>query len=197
MKVRAVTGVFFVVIVLASMLSGRVVFALFFLMMSMGCLHEFYRLLTDSYARPNRTLGLLFGSFTFGWYAACSLFGFALHYGLLGVPLAMFVFIAELYGKKEKPFLDIAYTFLGVIYVVVPFIFFFAMAFITGEYNYHLPLGFMLILWSNDTGAYLIGKHFGRNKLFERVSPQKTWEGLIGGIMLALLASGILASFFT
>lgn len=196
MRDRAVTGVFFVVIVLASMLTGRFVFTLFFMMLGMGCLHEFYRLLTDGGSQPNRRLGLLLGGFAFGWYAAGSLFAFAVHYGLLGILIAVLIFIAELYRKNEKPFLGIAYTLLGVLYVIVPFIFFFALAFITGTYNHHLPLGFMLILWSNDTGAYLTGKHLGRSKLFERISPQKTWEGLIGGVLSALLMSGILASFF-
>lgn len=197
MRVRAVTGVFFVIILLASMLTGRLAFALFFMVLSMACLYEFYRLLTDGNARPNRTIGLLLGGFLFGGYAAGNVYGFALHYLLLGVPLVTLVFIAELYRKQEKPFLGVAYTFLGIIYVALPFAFFFALAFITGAYNHHLPLGFMLLLWSNDTGAYLIGKHLGRNKLFERISPQKTWEGLIGGVLSALIASGILAHFFT
>lgn len=196
MKDRAVTGIFFVVVVLASMLTGRFVFSLFCMMLSMGCLYEFYRLLTDSGMQPNRRLGVLLGGFVFGLYTAGNLFGIAMYYGLLGVPLATLIFVAELYRKQERPFLGIAYTFLGVVYVTIPFVFFFAMAFITGTYNHHLPLGFMLILWSNDTGAYLTGKYAGRRKLFERISPAKTWEGLVGGMLFALIASGILASFF-
>jgi phosphatidate cytidylyltransferase len=50
-----------------------------------------------------------------------------------------------------------------------------------------LFIGFMLLLWTNDTGAYLVGKSIGRNKLMPKVSPGKTWEGLLGGIALAVL----------
>src|SRR5690606_3819133 len=73
---------------------------------------------------------------------------------------------------------------------------FFALGFLDGEYNHRLPLGFMLILWGNDTGAYLVGKFLGKRRLFERISPKKTWEGLIGGILFALITSLILASVF-
>jgi phosphatidate cytidylyltransferase len=47
-------------------------------------------------------------------------------------------------------------------------------------------MGFLIILWSNDTGAYLSGRALGRTKLFERISPNKTWEGFIGGVLLAM-----------
>src|SRR5690606_21018208 len=53
----------------------------------------------------------------------------------------------------------------------------------------------MFILWGNDTGAYLIGKFFGRHRLFERISPNKTWEGFVGGALLAVAVSLILAHY--
>ena len=71
------------------------------------------------------------------------------------------------------------------------------LAFITGSYNHGIPLGFMLMLWANDTGAYIMGKSFGKHKLFERVSPGKTWEGLAGGILSAVVAAGVIARYFT
>jgi phosphatidate cytidylyltransferase len=54
------------------------------------------------------------------------------------------------------------------------------------DYSRGLPMGFFLLLWTNDTGAYLAGKSFGKHKLFERISPKKTWEGSIGGLALAI-----------
>lgn len=55
-----------------------------------------------------------------------------------------------------------------------------------GEYNYQIVLGFFFLLWANDTGAYLVGRKLGRTKLFERISPKKTWEGSIGGGLMGL-----------
>lgn len=196
MKVRAITALFFVIVLLASMLMGRFVFTFFFVVLSICCLNEFYRLSMDGQVRPNRLMGSLLGLVLFGSYAAHSLFGLSLHYVLLCIPVVAFVFIAELYRKQEKPFTGIAYTFLGVIYVVLPFVFFYALAFVDGPYNHHIPLGFMLMLWGNDTGAYLAGKHLGRHKLFERISPKKTWEGLAGGVLSALLIAWVAAHYF-
>jgi phosphatidate cytidylyltransferase len=106
------------------------------------------------------------------------------------------VFIRQLFKKAAQPFNNIAYTFLGIVLVIAPFTFFHAIAYIHGAYNVHFPLAFLVMLWSNDTGAYLVGRQFGKNKLFERHSPKKTWEGFIGGILIAALAAVILAHFY-
>ena len=196
MRVRAITALFFVIVLLASLLLGKYTFGLFFIVLSIWCLNEFYRLLKGSDAQPNRIMGSLLGLFAFGLYAAHYLFGLPQRYTLLSIPCIALVFIAELYRKQLKPFTGVAYTFLGLIYVVLPFAFFFALAFVTGSYTEQLPLGFMLILWGNDTGAYLVGKYTGRHKLFERVSPKKTWEGLAGGVLLALLIAWIISRYF-
>ena len=67
----------------------------------------------------------------------------------------------------------------------------------TNIYNYQIILGFFILLWSNDTGAYLAGKYFGKHKLFKRISPKKTWEGSFGGGILTLGIAFLLAHYFT
>src|SRR5690606_12644057 len=54
----------------------------------------------------------------------------------------------------------------------------------------------LLLIWAADTGAYIAGKNFGKHKLLERVSPGKTWEGWVGGTVLAVVVSYVLALFF-
>ncbi len=178
------------------MLLGVYVFAVFFIALSAYCLSEFYRIITDETGRPSRFLGLLLGVLAFGLFATYCLGSLAADYLLLITPLIAALFIAPLYQKQSKPFVHIAYTLLGIVYVILPFVSFFTLGFITGAYDYRYPLGFMLILWGNDTGAYLVGKFFGKHRLFERISPNKTWEGLIGGVLLALLTSQVLAHYF-
>jgi len=197
MRIRAITALFFVIVLLASMLLGQVAFSLFFVVLSIWCLNEFYRLALDPYARPNRPMGSLLGMVLFASYAGANVLGFSQRYALLSIPVLALVFIAELYRKQEKPFTAVAYTFLGVIYVVLPFVFFFALAFVNGTYNHRIPLGFMLMLWGNDTGAYMVGKYLGKRKLFERISPKKTWEGFAGGVVSALLVAWAVAHFYT
>lgn len=196
MRIRAVTALFFVIVMVASMLLGAYVFAGFFVLLSGYCLGEFYRIIGDDSGKPNRLLGLLLGTSGFSMFAVYRLFGFDSRYLLLLLPLVAAAFIMPLYQKQDKPFGGIAHTTLGVIYVVLPFIAFFSLGFVTGTYDYRLPLGFMLILWGNDTGAYLTGKFFGKHRLFERISPNKTWEGFFGGVLLALVTAFVLAHYF-
>ena len=74
---------------------------------------------------------------------------------------------------------------------------FYAVNSFTNEYSFQIILGFFIMLWTNDTGAYLAGRFFGKHKLFERISPKKTWEGSFGGGLLTLAAAYILSLFFT
>jgi len=197
MRTRAITGLFFVIVVLASIVFNAYLFTGFFLVLSACCLYEFYRIVGDANGKPNALLGLLFGVLAFGVYGGYQLGDLSPNCLLLVIPLAALVWIVPLYQKdQDNPFTGIAYTFLGVIYIVLPFVSFLSLGFLTGAYNYRLPLGFMLILWGNDTGAYLMGRFFGRRRLFERISPKKTWEGLIGGILLALVVSSVLALYY-
>src|SRR5690606_40448353 len=70
--------------------------------------------------------------------------------------------LLELFRKQSKPFSNIAFTFLGVIFAVVPFLCFYQLGFLDGAYNYEYPLGFLILLWSSDTGAYLAGRTLDR-----------------------------------
>ena len=107
------------------------------------------------------------------------------------------VFIQELFKKTAVPFTNIAYTYLGVIFAVIPFIFFHSLAYGRGLFNFHIPLAFLLMLWANDTGAYLVGSRFGKTKLFERHSPKKTLEGFVGGVIITGVVAYIISIYFT
>ena len=70
--------------------------------------------------------------------------------------------------------------------MALPFSLINVIVFDGGEYAYKILLGLMLIIWSSDTGAYFAGTAFGKTKLFERISPKKSWEGSVGGTLFAL-----------
>jgi phosphatidate cytidylyltransferase len=114
-------------------------------------------------------------------------------------PLLTFVFFIKLYkSKDEKPFKNIAYTFLGIIYVALPFTLFTVLAFIKNDtYDPNIVLGCLFLLWSSDSGAYFAGTKFGKTKLFERVSPKKSWEGSIGGLITAMVVATIISKYYT
>lgn len=83
---------------------------------------------------------------------------------------------------------------MGFIYTVIPFALLVFLGKVNGEFDARLPFGFFLVLWANDTGAYMVGKFFGKHKLLEAVSPKKTWEGLFGGMLCAILSGYFLFS---
>jgi phosphatidate cytidylyltransferase len=102
-----------------------------------------------------------------------------------------------LYKRGErKPFTNIAFTFLGVIYVAVPFSLLHVFILRNGVYSYQILLGCLFLLWASDTGAYFAGVRYGKTKLFERVSPKKSWEGSMGGALAALMMAFVLAFVF-
>lgn len=197
MKTRAITGFFFVVVMLAAFFCGPYFFLGFFSLLSLLCLFEFYGLIKTTGIYPQQILGLIIGLII---CVGSALFWldtvFISHFSMLIIPLSVIVFFAELYRKSEKPFHQIAYTFLGLLYTLMPFIFFMALGFFQGNFNFHLPLGFILLLWTNDTFAYLFGRKFGKTKLFERHSPKKTWEGFIGGIIATALIAFLISHYF-
>jgi phosphatidate cytidylyltransferase len=115
---------------------------------------------------------------------------------MLIFPIVSVVFFIKLYKKELKPFTNIAFTFLGIVYVGLPFAMLNLSVFYHGYYSYQIILGSILLLWASDTGAYFAGVNFGRHKLFERVSPKKSWEGSVGGAVAAIGVAFILATVF-
>lgn len=201
MKTRTVTGFFFIVVMVGSTLLGPIVFGVFYLLLPLFCLWEFYGLIKQNTASPNVVLGLILGALVYVIFGLISYDSHVeLNYIKLLPPLLPLlvaaILIIELFKKSEKPFVDMAFTFFGIIYVVVPFIFFMELAYTGSGFNFHIPLAFLIILWTNDTGAYLSGYFFGKTKLFERHSPKKTWEGFIGGVLLACVAGYVLSLFY-
>lgn len=198
MKTRAITGFFFVLAMLGSILLGGYVFFGSYLLLSVVILLEFYRMVRTSGIRPHRNIGVMAAILLFLMTGGYHFLQFQSKYLLLTVPLIFSVFISELYKKEKIPFANIAYTILGLVYISVPFCFFFGLGFLNVERTFHyvFPLAFLLMLWGNDTGAYLFGVRFGKRKLFERHSPKKSWEGFFGGMFTAMLVAYVLSTQF-
>lgn len=148
---------------------------------------EFYKLVGLDGMLPLKTFGTFCGLCLFSLSFFIESGRIHEKYYFVMFPVATLIYLIYLYKKREvKPFRGIAFTFLGILYVAIPFSLLNVIAFYSGTYTFELILGALLILWANDTGAYFAGVRYGRRKLFERVSPKKSWEGSIGGLLLAL-----------
>jgi phosphatidate cytidylyltransferase len=203
MLTRAITGLIFIITVMAGVYFNSVIaFCLFTLIIVLG-IDEFYGLVKKSKTiQPIKFWGILTGLVSI---ITIGLILFKMvEFKMIFIPILMlfFIFIIELYRKKEHPFINIAYTILGMIYIVVPFAMLFHLGFYSGNgfndnYSFQIIIGFFLMLWTNDTGAYLAGRFLGKHKLFQRISPKKTWEGSFGGGILTIGVACILSLYFT
>ncbi len=196
---RAVTGAVFVAVIIAAIELSPYTFMLLFMIINLLSIIEFYRLFIRNDLTPRIFSGITLSLILYITSALVASGKVSAQLLFLNIPMVFLIFIFELYLKSEKPFENIAYTLLGVIYLTVPLALFNSMAFLPGEntgYHSGIIIGYFLILWASDTGAYLSGMTFGKHKLFERHSPKKTWEGSIGGCLAALLLGYINAQFF-
>ncbi|MFP4288804.1 MAG: phosphatidate cytidylyltransferase [Bacteroidales bacterium] len=197
--VRTFTGVVVVILIIASVVFHPIVFAVFFMILVTLGLSEFYSLIEKTGIKINKFSGTLLGLSIFITNAAVALNWFSPKILLVNFFFVFLIYVMVLYRKHPDPFTTIAFTFLGVIYVAIPLSLISYIpnpTFEPGTYQYSLVLGFFIFNWVNDSGAYLVGSKFGKHKLFERISPRKTWEGLAGGILFTLLSAWVLSLFF-
>ncbi len=194
---RSLTAVVFVALLLGCTFWNQLSFTLlFFVITVIGC-WEFYSLAKTGGNYPLKVIGTIAGAIIFGSAAMVTMNIMDVKYLLFNILLLFVFFIIELFSTSENPFANIAFTILGLVYVALPFT---LLNFITsfgGSYSYQLLFGFFFLLWSNDTGAYLVGSAIGKHKLLPRVSPGKTWEGSIGGVILTYVVAFIISGWYT
>ena len=183
--IRSITGLFFGLAMIGAFLWGPTATAVLFLLWVFVGSHEFYQLTGASSHRAwgGIVLGVTFYIFFF-------LIGSeVLTYQDLVFLLPVFVLLMTLELVVLRPHfaMDFARVLMGWVYVALPMSLVSSYAFIPGEYTPWLPITFFAMLWVNDSGAYFVGRAFGKTKLFEKVSPKKTWEGFAGGLIATVL----------
>lgn len=198
--VRTLTGAVFISVVIIGLAwnvwSAIGVMGLF----SILGIWEYNTILQQPNQGPSKFLGVIGGILVFAiltefWISFP--FG-AKRSGIAIVALLPFlVMITELFRKKENPLQNVALTLFGWFYVILPML---LLVFMRGKdqwsFDAIFPIGMLLIVWTNDTFAFLSGKFFGKTPLFPRLSPKKTWEGTIGGLVFSIIA-GYLLYFFS
>ncbi|CAL2094823.1 phosphatidate cytidylyltransferase [Tenacibaculum sp. 190524A05c] len=103
--------------------------------------------------------------------------------------------IIDLYKKNYYERNHLLKSFTTISYLVLPFLFLAFLPFLNGDYQPKIIICVILIIWTNDSFAYIVGKNFGRTKLFERISPKKTIEGFIGGFLFSVFAGFLIGRY--
>lgn len=120
-----------------------------------------------------------------------------LNIGLLTVTLLIFIkCLFFLFDNKEQTITK-PWKYLYLLgYILLPFIFIVKISFGIKDYNPKIIIGLFILIWTNDTFAYLVGKSIGKHKLYERISPKKTIEGFLGGVVFAVFAGYLISKLY-
>lgn len=202
---RAVTGVLFVAVLAGCILFSPLSFGILFTLIAALSVYEFGGLMNQSgEVRINRMITSLGGA-----YLVLALMSYCIQSSgskvfLPYLGLLVYLMVSELYLKRENPIGNWAYSMLSQLYVALPFALLNVLAFHNDaaypessvSYNPVLPLSIFVFIWLSDTGAYCVGSLIGRHRLFERISPKKSWEGSIGGGILSIAAAFVFARLF-
>jgi len=205
---RSLSAAVFVVLLIGSLLWNYYSFSIFFFVVAMLALGEFYTISEKLGARPYKLCGYAIAVTVYALAVNTAYLGITLDYSSRYMTwvllLSTFVILAvALFSRRTNPLPNALYTLLGLVYAVLPFALLHRLVVSGGdgnyihEYNPQLLLGIVLLIWSNDTFAYLCGSLFGKNKMIERISPGKTWEGTVSGVIITFFLSYLLSVLLT
>ena len=200
---RTITGVLFVAVLVGCILYSPLTFGILFALISALSVHEFGHIVNQSgVVSINKNITSLGGAYLFLALMSYSTYATDARVFLPYLVLLLYLMITELYLKKENPIGNWAYSMLSQLYVALPFALLNLLAFRNDPatssvvYNPVLPLSIFVFIWLSDTGAYCVGSLIGKHRLFERISPKKSWEGSIGGGVFSIASSFVFAFLF-
>ena len=198
--IRTASATVYALLFLGTLLSGRLLnnpklglllFGAFLLFVTMGCTFEFFRMVGKQGAVPCRLLGYAYAVITLvailiSPMLSDALLGFRIM--LVAITLLPVTFalsaIVQLWKESEQPFRDAAYTLVPMLYIALPLS---LMSSLIPDVGAYVVLMIVVMVWVNDSGAYIGGSLFGKHKMWARHSPGKTWEGTAFGVRVTLL----------
>lgn len=204
--IRAITGAVYVLALVGCTVWGPQSAFIFFALVAAGCVYEFGTIMNKHYeAETNRPLSAIaaFILCSAVWQYQIGYGDYVKMFALYGFTL-LYVIVSELYRQADNPMRNWALAFASQIYIALPFS---LLPFISirydavenlMQYEWIYTLAIFIFLWTNDTGAYLVGSLFGRYvpyKLFPRISPKKSWIGSLGGVMLTIIAAAVIEHY--
>ena len=200
---RTITGIIFVAVLVGCILGGPISFTILFAIISALTINEFGNLANATgEVQINKPITILAGVFLFLCFGYIGVIPGSNEIFIPYLFLIMYLFISELYKQQKNPINNWAYAMMSQIYIGLSFALLNILAYHSSaatsvsQYNPILPLSIFIFTWINDTGAYCTGMLFGKHRLFERISPKKSWEGSIGGAVFAVIGAIVLSQFF-
>lgn len=200
---RAITAVGFLVVMITGIyISSYSLFALFGLISFLGVweyqtLVALYPFNQHTTLQRDKWILSVMGLLVYALIGLVSMHLLPLWALLFILPLVFLLFIKELFDAKSlNPFVRVALNITGLLYLVVPLAMINTIANENNTFEPNRIMGMLLLIWANDTGAYVLGSKIGKTPFFKRISPKKTWEGTISGMITTLILAAILGFVF-
>ncbi len=199
---RAGAGIIYIAIILAGVLGGKFSFLVVFSVITGLALFEYFRMIEKQTAyNLHKTVNIFAGIALF-----IAVFLYLENvYTLYVLPVCvlvylLYMFISTILIKRKEALHSTIYTLFGHIYITLPLSLLMVLSYrhtvFEESYHYALVLSLFVFLWVNDTSAYVVGSLIGKHKLIERISPKKSIEGFVGGILFTALAGYIFSGIF-
>lgn len=189
---RLLSGAVYVAILIIGILTHKTSYAVLIAIFSFLCLWEFLKLIK----LKNSILFLILGIVLIAYYILKIPIIFT--YTILAITIVtQLLLLYDLVSFRIIPMFEKKKYLTSVFYVITSFLFLSLIPFKQGAYKPIFVLGAFILIWVNDSFAYLVGKQIGKRKLYERISPNKTVEGFLGGLVFSIIASIVISQFYT
>ncbi|MBQ7611233.1 MAG: phosphatidate cytidylyltransferase [Bacteroidales bacterium] len=193
--IRTISGIGFVLVMLACLLWSQWLFGALVIFMMVGMMSEFFTITMGDRYKVSRALAILAGVVLFALIYLVAAYQMPVKYVALSIVPVIVVMINSLYVEDKTDYAKFSNLYTGLIYIAVPLALSNLVAFRNGHFSGMLLVSFFVLIWSSDIGAYIFGMALGQKygkKLFPSVSPKKTWIGYWGGMFFAIMAAHIL-----
>lgn len=190
LAIRAVSGLLYMTLIIGAVLLSSNAFLLVFFLFGIICLVEFNKLVNNTYSATYFIFAALFFVFAFDPTAMLSPY-----FLLVPTLVANLFLIVDLFRAQQQKLSAVKNYLISTTYIIGGFIFVCLLPSYKSSFNPMIILGIFPLIWINDSFAYLVGKNLGKHKLFERISPKKTIEGFVGGLIFSFIASYFIAKF--
>lgn len=188
---RSITGILYVAVIVSTAFFNHYAFIAFFALVGLICLKELQELLDFKNYLSYFVLIILLVLFNSIEYNQ------AIIVALMAITLIVkFFLLRDLYKSNTINLFTSKKHLITLFYLVPSIVFITLIPVFNGDYKPQILIGMFIMIWCNDSFAYLVGKNFGKNKLFESISPKKTIEGFIGGLVFSVVSAFFLEHYF-
>ncbi|MDD3687097.1 MAG: phosphatidate cytidylyltransferase [Bacteroidales bacterium] len=197
---RSITGSIFVAVSLALILINQWTLLAFLLIADVWLKVEFYRIVKNDESSPLSFAGFVAGIASISVLFAVVVYNADARFLWVCLVPILLIFVEELFKNEKNPLRNVAFTVLSLVYITLPLMT--AMMIVFGKYgavatfNPGILVGVLVLIWIFDSMAYVVGVPLGKHRLYERVSPKKSWEGTIGGTVFTIAAGFFMHNFF-